>query len=70
MKAAESVMGIETPCMEGDNLAVTICTHFEDSEGEPCDNGWHEGATNAYEEIKTAVIRHFRNALKREGTPS
>ncbi len=25
--------------MEGDNLAVTLCTHFEDVDGEQDDNG-------------------------------
>lgn len=67
INAAETLLSIETPCMEGDNFAVTICSYFEDCEGEPCDNGWHEGATKAYEEIKDAVLQHFRAALTREG---
>jgi len=67
INAAENLLSIETPCMKGDNFAVTICSHFEDCEGEPCDNGWHPKATEAYEEIKTAIARHFRAALTREG---
>lgn len=67
INAAENLLSIETPCMKGDNFAVTICSYFEDCEGETCDNGWHEGATKAYEEIKDAVLQHFRAALTREG---
>ena len=67
INAAENLLSIETPCMKGDNFAVTICSHFEDCEGDTCDNGWHEGATKAYEEIKDAVLQHFRAALTREG---
>lgn len=67
INAAENLLSIETPCMKGDNFAVTICSYFEDCEGETCDSGWHEGATKAYEEIKDAVLQHFRAALTREG---
>lgn len=61
-KACETVMGIETPAMEGDNLAVTLCSHFEDCEGEADDNGWHPKAVEGYEQVKSAIAQHFRSA--------
>lgn len=62
-KACETVMSLETPLMEGDNLAVTLCSHFEDCEGESDDNGWHPKAIEGYEQVKSAIGQHFRDAI-------
>lgn len=62
-KACETVMWIETPAMEGDNLAVTLCSHFEDCEGEADDCGWHPKAVEGYEQVKGAIAQHFRSAI-------
>ncbi|MCI1244178.1 MAG: hypothetical protein LKI99_05960 [Acetobacter fabarum] len=62
-KACETVMGIETPAMKGDNLAVTLCSYFEDCEGEADDNGWHPKAVEGYDQVKSAIAQHFRSAI-------
>lgn len=62
-KACDTVMGLETPAMEGDNLAVTLCSHFEDCEGETDDNGWHPKAVEGCDQVKSAISQHFRSAI-------
>lgn len=62
-KACETVMGIETPMMKGDNLAIMICTHFEDREGEPDDNGWHPKAIEGHDQVKLKIEQHFLQAI-------
>ncbi|MFT8439877.1 hypothetical protein [Acetobacter fabarum] len=62
-KACDTVMWIETPAMEGDNLAVTLCSHFEDCEGEADDNGWHPKAVEGCDQVKSAIAQHFRSAI-------
>lgn len=62
-KACETVMGIETPMMRGDNLAITICTHFEDREGEADDNGWHPKAIEGHDQVKRGIEQHFLKTI-------
>lgn len=62
-KACDTVMWIETPAMEGDNLAITLCSHFEDCEGEVDDNGWHPKAVEGCDQVKGAIAQHFRSAI-------
>lgn len=62
-KACETVMGIETPMMGGDNLAIMICTHFEDIEGETDDNGWHPKAIEGHDQVKLKIEQHFLQAI-------
>lgn len=62
-KACETVMGIETPMMRGDNLAVTLCSYFEDIEGEPDDNGWHPKAIEGHDQVKSGIEQHFLKAI-------
>ncbi|OUJ06616.1 hypothetical protein [Acetobacter malorum] len=62
-KACESVMGIETPMMRGDNLAVTLCSYFEDMEGEADDNGWHPRAIEGHDQVQRAIETHFLKAI-------
>lgn len=58
--AINNVMGIRTPVMEGDNLAILICSMYENCEQViDEDTSWTPDATNAYEEIKTAIKEHF-----------
>lgn len=59
-RAIDRIMGIEIEAMSGDNLAVTLCSHFDRDDGsELCDNGWSETATNAYNEIKQEIAGLF-----------
>lgn len=62
-KACDTVMGIETPMMRGDNLAVTLCSYFEDIEGEPDDNGWHPRAIEGCDQVKRGIEQHFLKAI-------
>ena len=58
-RALEGVMGIEVPAMNGDNLAVSLCTYFDEGEGEEGDSGWSPSATEGYEQVKKALKEHF-----------
>lgn len=63
-KANERVGGIETPLMRGDNLAVTLCTHFDDGGGDEDDTGWCAAATEGYHEVVAAIREHYANAIR------
>lgn len=59
-RAIDKIMGIEIEAMGGDNLAVTLCSHFDDPDGgELDDNGWSQAATDAYDEIKAEIAGKF-----------
>jgi hypothetical protein len=59
-RAIERIMGVEIEAMDGDNLAVVLCSHFDDNDGsEPNDCGWSQTAVNAYEEIKQEIAGKF-----------
>lgn len=51
--------GVSIERMGGDNLAVTLCTHFEDAEGEQDENGWTEAATDGCDETLQAIRDHY-----------
>jgi hypothetical protein len=63
-RALERIGSIETPMMGGDNLAVTLCSHF-DNPDQPNDDetGWSEDATTGCDEVIKAITEHVRNAL-------
>lgn len=44
-RAGDLIGGVEIDAMNGDNLAVTLCSHFEDADEEQDENGWTESAT-------------------------
>ena len=59
-RAIDRIMGIEIEAMGGDNLAVTLCSHFDrDDDSEPDDNGWSQSATDAYDAIKGEIAKLF-----------
>lgn len=62
----DSVLSIETPAMGGDNLAIVLCSHF-DNPDQPQDDetGWSEDATRGYDEVKAAIAAHFAPILSR-----
>lgn len=65
--AASSVMGIRTDAMNGDNLAITLASYFEDLLGEHDPNGWHPGAQKACDEIEAAIVAHMAAAIREGG---
>ena len=60
-RAIDRIMSVEIEAMNGDNLAVTLCSYFEDADdtSEPDDNGWSQSATDAYDEIKQEIAGLF-----------
>jgi len=60
---------IETPQMRGDNLAVTLCTHFDDGEPTDDDTGWSPAAIGGYEEVIAAIAGHYTSAIRARSTP-
>lgn len=62
-EANERLPGIETPLMRGDNLAVTLCTLFDDGEPPDDDTGWSLAATAGYEEVIGAIRGHYAAAV-------
>lgn len=58
---------IDTPLMGGDNLAITLCTHFDDVSPSDDDTGWSEAAIAGYEEVIAAIKAHYTSAIR--GTP-
>ena len=60
----DEIGGIETPCMGGDNLAVTICSYFNDpDQHEDDETGWGKTATNAWEEVEKAIQDHYEPTI-------
>ena len=60
-RAIERIMSIEIDQMSGDNLAVTLCSYFEDAddESEADDCGWKQSAIEAYEATKAEIASLF-----------
>lgn len=61
----ETLGGIETPAMDGDNLAITLCSHFDDGEDHDNDHGWSNAAHDGYMEIIEAIRKHYAPAAAR-----
>jgi len=59
-KLRSSLGGIEVACMKGDNLAVTLCTYFENpSQDRDGETGWTEDAIDGYEATLDAIHKHY-----------
>lgn len=56
--------GIETTLMHGDNLAVTLCTHFDDGADSDDDTGWSPSAIAGYQEVTDAICEHYTAAIR------
>lgn len=55
---------IETTLMHGDNLAVTLCTHFDDGADSDDDTGWSPAAIAGYQEVIAAICEHYAAAIR------
>ncbi len=57
-RVKRKIAGVETPMMEGDNLAVVLCSVFDNPDQEPDDDcGWTPDALAGYEEVIDAIAR-------------
>ena len=61
----ERLGGVEVPeTMHGDNLAILLCSFFEDAEGEINDNGWTDAAIAGQDAVLTAIRAHYEPAFR------
>lgn len=70
-KAHSSLGGVEAPAMKGDNLAVSLCSFFDEGddwpEGDgPDDCGWSPSAVDGYTQTLDAIRQHYTRALAEE----
>lgn len=64
-KANERVASVEAPVMGGDNLAICLCSFFDDGDKETEDDtGWSVAARNGYEQTIEAIREHYATALR------
>ena len=50
---------IETPQMKGDNLAVTLCSYFENPDQDEGEHGWTPDAIKGYDDVMAAIKEHL-----------
>lgn len=63
-RAIERLAGISTERMEGDNLAILLCSHFENPDQEvEDDTGWTPDAVEGFHEVEKAFREHFAPIL-------
>lgn len=62
-KAHLRLGGIETEAMNGDNLAVTLCSFFDDGEESEDDTGWSPAAIEGCNQVLEAIRKHYDAAL-------
>ncbi len=56
LERAQSKLGhVSVDAMNGDNLAVTLCTHFDDGEGDEDENGWTPAASDGCDSTLKAI---------------
>jgi len=53
---------VSTPRMCGDNLAIVLCSFFDDG-GEEDESGWSETAIQGYEEVMAAIRGNYEPTL-------
>ena len=52
--------GVSVPeNMHGDNLAILLCSFFEDADGEQDESGWTEAATDGCDKTLDAIHAHY-----------
>lgn len=67
-KANEKMPSIETPRMGGDNLAICLCSFFDDGDrSTEDDTGWSAPAREGYEEVTAAIKEHYATAIRSLG---
>lgn len=59
-KCGDRLGGITIPRMEGDNLAVTLCSHFDNpDQEEDGETGWTPDAIAGCDEVLAAIRSHY-----------
>lgn len=67
-KANEKMPSIGTPRMGGDNLAICLCSFFDDGDrSTEDDTGWSAAAREGYEEVTAAIKEHYATAIRSLG---
>lgn len=63
--ANEQLGGITVPACRGDNLAIALCTYFDDGE-DPVDGDttWSESANEGYRQMISAIQEHYTDAIR------
>jgi hypothetical protein len=60
-----SLPGVSVPeHMHGDNLAILLCSFFDDAEGEGDENGWTDAAIAGQEAVLAAIRAHYDPTLR------
>jgi len=59
----DQLPGVQVPRMSGDNLAILLCTHFENPDQEPDETGWSDDAVAGMYETLDAIHAHYSGAL-------
>jgi hypothetical protein len=62
-RAKEKLGHVSIDAMEGDNLAVTLCTRFDDADGEQDENGWTEAAVQGCDATLAAIHQVYADAF-------
>jgi hypothetical protein len=61
----ERLGGVHVPeHMHGDNLAILLCSFFEDHEGEIGENGWTDAAIAGQDAVLSAIRDHYGPTLR------
>lgn len=58
-KLRENLGGIRCDLMNGDNLAITLCSHFDDGEESECDHCWSPAAIAGCDQTLDAIHAYY-----------
>lgn len=62
-RAGDRLGGVSIERMEGDNLAITLCSHFDDPDQETGESGWTEAGAEGCDETLNAIRAHYTAAI-------
>lgn len=63
-RAKHKLGHVSADCMNGDNLAITLCTHFDDGEGDEDEHGWTEAASAGCDATLEAIHAMYADVLR------